>query len=86
MYNKVKKALENMAYTFSEAESMRFKNGVKLSEGFQVEKTYQERVYVEIAKNGDIEVWNGLTGEHLFTIRKKETYLMMFELGWVLNN
>lgn len=86
MYNKVKKALESMAYDFMECESMRFKNGVKLSEGFQVKKSYTERVYIEIAGEGDIKVWNGLTGEYLFIIRKRETYLMMFELGWVLNN
>ena len=44
-----------------------------------------KKVYVEIAGNGEIEVW-GEAGNHLFTIHKKETFLMMFELGWILNN
>ena len=85
MYNKVKKALNDMAYDFKEYERVEFSNGVVIGKGFNVEKSLDKKVYIEIAGNGEIEVW-GETGNHLFTIHKKETFLMMFELGWILNN
>lgn len=84
MYNKVKKALEDMAYDFKEYKRVEFSNGVVIEEVFGVEKSLYERVYIEIIGNGGIEVW-GKEGNLLFNIVKKETFLMMFELGWMLN-
>ena len=38
MYNKVKKALNDMAYDFKEYERVEFSNGVVIGKGFNVEK------------------------------------------------
>lgn len=85
MYNKVKKALNDMGYGFNEFERVEFSNGVVIGMGFRTEKHFGEKVYVEITGDGEIEVW-GEAGNHLFTIHKKETYLMMFELGWIMRD
>lgn len=83
MYNKVKKALIDMGYFFNEFERVDFSNGVVLGKGFRIEKSFGENVYLEITGEGELEMW-GEAGDYLFTIRKKETYLMMFELGWIM--
>lgn len=86
MYNKVKKCLESMVYDFTECECVELNNGIKLGTGFYVEKNYLNRVYVEICEDGSINVWEPTTCSYLYTINKKETYVMMFELAWCLNN
>ena len=49
MYNKVKKCLESMAYDFVECESAELNTGVKLSEGFWLNKFYHHKeVYIEV--------------------------------------
>lgn len=78
MYNKVKKALIGMGYVINE-----FSNGVVIGRGFRIEKRIGENVYLEITGDGELEM-RGEAGDYLFTIYKKETYLMMFELGWIL--
>lgn len=83
MYNKVKKALIGMGYVINEFERAEFSNGVVIGRGFRIEKRIGENVYLEITGDGELEMW-GEAGDYLFTIYKKETYLMMFELGWIL--
>lgn len=86
MYNKVKKCLESMAYGFVECESVEFNSGIKLSNGFWVYASARKELYVEISDNGDIDVWDYKSGKHDYTIGKKEVYVMMFHLAWILNN
>lgn len=85
MYNKVRKALTNMVYIFKEFDKVEFSNGNRIGKCFSVERRLGENVYVEITDSGELEVW-GDTCNHLFTVHKKEIFLMMFELGWILNN
>lgn len=84
MYNKVKKVLNAMGYCYREFEKVEFSNGhLVIGKGFKVEKTFSEKVYIEITDCGEIDVWDE-QGNHCFTVRKKETYLMMFELGLIM--
>lgn len=85
MYNKVRKALNDMGYIFKECDKVEFSNGIRIRKCFRVERHLGEIVYVEITDNGELEVW-GEACNHLFTVRKKEIFLMMFELGWILND
>lgn len=85
MYNKVKKALNDMGYCYREFEMVEFSNGLVIGKGFNVEKSFGEKVYIEITACGEIDVWEE-QGIHSFTVRKKEIYLMMFELGWILRD
>ena len=77
MYKKVKKALESMGYDFLEFEKVEFENGITVLDVFQV-----GNLYIEIG-TPDIEIWS-MDGKIAFIISKKEFYLMMFELGWIL--
>lgn len=85
MYNKVKKALIGMGYVFNEFERVEFSNGVVLGTCLETKKCFGKKVYLEITGDGKLEMW-GEAGNHLFTISKKETYLMMFELGWIMRD
>lgn len=85
MYNKIKKALIDMVFEFKELERVEFPNGVVIGETLRVKKSAYVEIYIELAENGEIEVWDE-KGNHLFTVHKKEMYLMLFELGWIMNN
>lgn len=82
MYNKVKKCLTSMCYNFTECESVEIPDYVKLQNGFQ----FSNGIYIEVTNNGNIEIWNVTKRKHKFTINKSETYIMMFQLGWCLEN
>ena len=86
MYNKVKKCLKIMGYGFLENDRVEFRNGMALEKGFMVEKSYYDKVYIEIYDNGDIVVWSYTDERPVYYISKKEDYLMMFQLGCILNS
>lgn len=86
MYNKVKKCLAQMGYDFVECEFMELNIGIRLSNGFWLNKSYNKEAYIEISNNGDIDIWDYKNGKHDYTIRKQEVYVMMFQLAWTLNN
>lgn len=85
MYNKIKKALDTMAYNYKEYDCVRFSNGVVIRNPLLIEKSYNKKVYVNISDGGEIDVWTEC-GKYLFTVYKKEMFLMMFELGTILGD
>ena len=80
MFKKIEKVLNDMAYDYECFESVEFANGVKLRNSLKVKD-----MFIEVEEYENIEVWS-LEGKHLFTIRKKSFYQMMFELGWICGN
>lgn len=96
MYNKVKKCLESIGYEFTQFERLNLSNGLALTNGFLVEKVYHDKVrlaksyhadlYIEIYDSGYIVIWSLNDGRPLYIISKKEDYISLFHLAWVLNN
>lgn len=86
MYNKVKKALNSMAYDFVTSGQAELRNNVKVGVGFIIKKSSKCYLYVETCDNGDIKVYNTSTGKCLYLIKKAEVYIMMFQLASVINN
>lgn len=80
MFKKIEKVLNDMAYDYKCFESVKFDHGLKLRSCFKVKD-----MFIEVEEDENIEVWS-LEGKHLFTIRKKPFYQMMFELGWICGN
>lgn len=85
MHNKVKKCLESMGYTFFECERVELNTGFILSNGFRLDKPYKE-VYIEMADNGDINIWDYKSGSLEYIIINEALYVMMFGLACILNN
>ena len=86
MYNKVKKCLECMGYKFLECDRVELRNGLALTNGFLIEKSYYDKVYIEIYDSGIIVIWDYMDVRPLYVISKKEDYVKMFYLAWILSN
>ena len=85
MYNKINNILNSMLYDFVPCKSLKNVDGFELGKGFSV-NMYGKKLYVEICSNGDIDIWKEKDFNHLYTIRKDDSYVMAFELGWFLRS
>ena len=86
MYDKVKKCLESVGYEFIEINVVESPNGLTVEKGFLVEKSRYGKVYIEIYDSGNITIWSYRDGTPLHVISKKEDYVKMFYLAWLLSN
>ena len=86
MYKKVIECLKDMAYAFNEYEKVIFaKNDFSIHNAIKVKKDNSQCVYLEFKEDGSIWVWD-MDGKYQYEIRPNKTYIMTFELCWVLNN